>query len=102
MALPAHVLVRLPARLRQNGLLRTGDQLLGAQALGPRLAQPREAARQPEGTPGALDPWAEMLLSGDWPEGVVSELSLAGGWAGGTSLGLNACRHVQETGALFS
>jgi hypothetical protein len=48
------------------------------------------------------DPWGEMLLSGDWPEGLVSELSLAGGFAGGTSLGLNACRQVQEEGVLFS
>ena len=48
------------------------------------------------------DPWGEMLLSGDWPEGLVSELSLVGGFAGGTSLALNACRLVQETGALFS
>lgn len=95
MALPAHVLERLPARLRQNGLLTTGDQLSAARSLRAR----------PEGRPRSEaqpDPWGEMLLSGEWPEGVVSELALGGGWAGGTSLALAACRHVQEAGVLFS
>jgi hypothetical protein len=95
MALPAHVLERLPARLRQNGLLTTGDQLALARDLGARSPGGRQAQEGP-------DPWGEMLLSGEWPEGVVSELALGGGWAGGTSLGLAACRHVQEAGALFS
>lgn len=98
MALPAHVLDRLPTRLRQNGLLTTGDQLLASRALG----RGPSAAASPEGRSQESDPWADLLLSGQWPEGVVSELALGGGWAGGTSLALNACRQVQETGVQFS
>lgn len=97
MALPAHVLDRIPARLRQNGLLTTGDQLAAARA----LSRSPSEVRMP-GVASATDPGAALLLSGDWPEGTVSELCLAGGWAGGTSLALHACRHVQQAGVLFS
>jgi len=73
-----------------------------AQSAAAGVGQPGRATegRATEGR--APDLWGAMLLSGEWPEGLVSELSLAGGWAGGTSLALNACRHVQETGVLFS
>lgn len=100
MALPAHVLDRLPARLRQNGLLTTGDQLSAARALKLGLSGQDLPGQDLPGQ--GQDPWSAMLLSGEWPEGQVSELCLAGGFAGGTSLALNACRQVQETGALFS
>lgn len=86
----------------------TGDQLLAARALArgpsasPRTSALSEGAALPSVLPEERDPWAELLLSGKWPEGVVSELSLGGGWAGGTSLALNACRQVQEAGVPFS
>lgn len=88
MALPAHVLERLPTKLRQNGLITTGAELALARGLTGRgpVKVPRE------------DPWERVLLEGDWPEGLVSELALVGGWAGGTSLGLAACRRVQQAG----
>ncbi len=82
MALPARVLDRLPPGLRQNGLLSTGDQ----------LSPPISSGKDP------APPWERALLEGDWPQGTVSELSLSGGFAGGTSLALNACCRVQSEG----
>ncbi len=80
MALPAHVLDRLPAKLRKNGLISTGEQFFPA-GLRARAGQ---AAH-----------FGQLLLQGAWPAGTVSELALSGGLSGGTALSLRACRHAQ-------
>lgn len=83
MALPAHLLDRLPAAsLRQHGV---------------RIGQP---AGQPESENAGLSLGVEalnrVLPDNGLPRGAVIELSVHGGSALATSLGLAACRSAQE------
>lgn len=83
MALPAHLLDRLPAAsLRQHGV---------------RIGQ---APSLPEPSNGGLSLGVEalnrVLPDHGLPRGAVIELSIHGGSALGTSLGLAACRAAQE------
>lgn len=80
MALPAHVLDRLPSALRKNALLRSADSLA--------LSDSTEARAC----------WSRALLHGAFPRGGVVELCLQGGFSFGTTLALTACARVQEEG----
>jgi len=81
MALPAHILDRLPAQLRRNSLIRDASSLLG------------DRADSPEALP-------EQLLQGELLPGAVVEFSLDGLGGFGTSLALAAVRRVQSEGRL--
>jgi recombination protein RecA len=89
MPAPSEILARLPEALRQNGLVSLGGRSAGS--LGPARARALEPA--PEESAEAR--WSAALLEGSLPRGCVTELALAGGLAGGTSLALRACRHAQ-------
>lgn len=81
MALPAHLIERLPQKLLKNGLLR----LSSANGL-------EQSVLVGETEESSL---SAQLCSGDLQGGVV-ELSIAGGAALGTSLALHACRFAQQ------
>ena len=82
MALPAHLIERLPQKLLKNGLVR----LSSTNGLAPSdlLGESEETAL------------SEQLCTGDLLQGGVVELSIAGGAALGTSLALHACRFAQQ------
>ncbi|HSC86741.1 MAG TPA: hypothetical protein VLC09_05700 [Polyangiaceae bacterium] len=88
MALPAHILERLPQDLRRNSLIRSASSLLpGQQQLdGQQLGQLRA---------GRL---AERLAAGELLPGAVVEWVQESRGAGATSLALMACRRAQERG----
>jgi hypothetical protein len=77
MALPAHILDRLPSALRKNSLIIPADRL--------------------DSTSTRLE-WSRALSSGDWPRGGVVEVAVRGGQGLGTSLSLKACLFAQEEG----
>ena len=82
MALPAHVLERLPtAELRQQGVS-IGSAVLGNDALA--------------GFSIGVETLKRVLPDRGLPRGAVIELSIHGGSALGTSLGLAACRGAQQ------
>lgn len=80
MALPAHLLDRLPPELRKNSLLRSADSL-------ERIAEPRFP----------LDALLGDLLG----QGGIVELAQSGGRALGTSLALRACAEAQKESRAF-
>ncbi|MEO8901751.1 MAG: recombinase A [Polyangiaceae bacterium] len=83
MALPAHVLERLPtAELRQQGVS-IGSAVLGNDAPNAGFSLGVEALNR-------------VLPDHGLPRGAVIELSIHGGSALGTSLGLAACRGAQQ------
>lgn len=101
MALPAHILQRLPASLTQKGLLHCGEGSLHAQA------QARSAARSKTSSLSVdeeRDPtgWLHAVQEGEFPTGGVIELCLSNGLSFGTSLALNVCRATQERGRQLS
>jgi recombination protein RecA len=77
MAIPAHVLDRLPPALRKNSLIFSADRL-DTESEGPK--------------------WSEALVSGDWPRGGVIEVAVRGGQGLGTTASLKVCQHAQEQG----
>jgi hypothetical protein len=81
MALPAHILDRLPAQLRKNSLIRAADSLEASSA---RLE------------------WSRALLNGALPRGGVVELGVCGGQGLATSIALRACARAQEEGRAFA
>lgn len=81
MALPAHLLDRLPLELRKNSLLRTADSL--------------------ERAPEARFP-LDALLGELLGQGGIVELAQKGGRALGTSLALRACAEAQKESLAFS
>ena len=83
MALPAHLLERLPtAALRQQGVS-IGSAVLGNDAPNAGLSLGVEALNR-------------VLPDHGLPRGAVIELAIHGGSALGTSLGLAACRSAQQ------
>ncbi|MEP7051539.1 MAG: recombinase A [Pseudomonadota bacterium] len=83
MALPAHLLERLPtAELRQQGVI-IGSAVLGNDAPAAGFSLGIEALNR-------------ALPDHGLPRGAVIELSIHGGSALGTSLGLSACRGAQQ------
>src|SRR5450432_950535 len=83
MALPAHLLERLPAAsLRQHGVS------IGSALVGPT---PENA-----GLSLGVEALNRVLPDHGLPRGAVIELSIHGGSALGTSLGLAACRGAQQ------
>ena len=82
MALPAHLLDRLPtASLRQHGV---------------SIGQQAEASSTHLGLSLGVEALNRVLPDHGLPRGAVIELSIHGGSALGTSLGLAACRSAQE------
>ena len=83
MALPAHLLDRLPvASLRQHGVS------IGSALVGP--------APENAGFSLGVEALNRVLPDHGLPRGAVIELSIHGGSALGTSLGLAACRAAQQ------
>src|SRR3954468_7553284 len=84
MALPAHLLERLPtASLRQHGV---------------SIGQQAEGAFSPGSAPFSrgVEALNRVLPDHGLPRGAVIELAIHGGSALGTSLGLAACRAAQQ------
>src|SRR5476651_401669 len=83
MALPAHLLDRLPAAsLRQHGV---------------RIGQaPGQTTPANAGLSLGVEALNRVLPDNGLPRGAVIELSIHGGSALGTSLGLAACRAAQQ------
>jgi hypothetical protein len=85
MALPAHLLERLPtASLREHGVS-IGQAPVGSEATNAGLSLGFEALNR-------------VLPDHGLPRGAVIELGVHGGSALGTSLGLAACRAAQQAG----
>lgn len=88
MALPAHLLARLPAKILKNGLVRPADSL----------------APSGFGTPKPLIPEYEdpvrLLWEGRLPEASLVELVLPRAASTGVSLALKLCLSAQEQGRL--
>ncbi|HKO50694.1 MAG TPA: hypothetical protein VJV79_23400, partial [Polyangiaceae bacterium] len=84
MALPAHLLERLPtASLREHGV-----------HIGSGAGQPVAAAQAAFSL--GVEALNRVLPDHGLPRGAVIELSIHGGSALGTSLGLAACRAAQQ------
>jgi recombination protein RecA len=86
MALPAHLLERLPAAsLRQHGV-----------SIGSASGLPVEVNSANAGLSLGVEALNRVLPDHGLPRGAVIELSIHGGSALGTSLGLAACRAAQQ------
>lgn len=96
MALPAHLLERIPAELRKNGMLRLSDHSL-ALTTGEALASGAAVDFHDESfTSAEGSHWKAQLLEGKFQRGAVVELSCDGGAALGTSMALRACQFAQQ------
>src|SRR6185295_10352748 len=84
MALPAHLLERLPAHVRRGEPLSSGVSAGMAEGAGHGVLPLGSAELN------------AILPDGGLPRGSVVELSVTGGLAVATSLALAACRSAQE------
>lgn len=107
MALPAHVLDKIPAELKKNNLLRIpgthwlpSGEAQNLSGSGEQALQGETVVSTPEGVSSVqnLESLEEQLEQGRLLQGAVVEFCISGGAAWGTTFALRACRAAQARG----